>query len=105
MTGDRRGERFMKITREDVAHVAKLARLELDDTSMDKFVGQLGTVLEYIETLNSVDTEGVKPMSNAISMSNAFRQDEVKPHLDREDALANAPEKEDGSFVVPRVIG
>jgi aspartyl-tRNA(Asn)/glutamyl-tRNA(Gln) amidotransferase subunit C len=86
-------------------YVADLARLDLDDESIDKFAGQIGDVLEYVAKLNEVDTEGLQPTSHAISLTNAFREDEQKQPLDREQALANAPEKEDGNFIVPKVVG
>jgi aspartyl-tRNA(Asn)/glutamyl-tRNA(Gln) amidotransferase subunit C len=95
----------MKITKDEVLHVAKLARLNLSDSSVDKFSDQIGTILEYIDMLRQVNTEGIKPMSHAIFLSNAFREDERKEHLDRDSALANAPEKEDGGFIVPKVVG
>lgn len=94
----------MKITKDEVIHVARLSRLHIDETSTEKFAGQIGTILEYVDKLNQVDTEGVTPTSHAISLTNAFREDEVKAHLERDAALANAPEKEDGSFVVPKII-
>lgn len=94
----------MKITKEEVLYVANLARLEMNEESIDKFARQIGTILEYVDTLNRVDTEGVSPTSHAIFLTNAFREDEIKEHLDREAALANAPEKEDENFVVPKVI-
>ena len=72
---------------------------------IDKFSGQIGTILDYVDKLNEVDTEGVRPTSHAISLTNAFREDEQIDHLEREEALANAPEKEDGNFVVPKVVG
>jgi aspartyl-tRNA(Asn)/glutamyl-tRNA(Gln) amidotransferase subunit C len=95
----------MKITRDEVLHVANLARLELDEAAIDRFAEQIGTVLEYVDMLNQVDTEGVKPTSHAIFLTNAFRDDVVHEHLGRENALANAPQQEDGNFVVPKVIG
>jgi aspartyl-tRNA(Asn)/glutamyl-tRNA(Gln) amidotransferase subunit C len=95
----------MKITKEEVMHVADLARLDLDAAAIDKFAGQIGTILEYVDTLNRVDTRGVTPTAHAISLSNAFREDEETGHLETEKALSNAPEKEDGSFVVPKVVG
>ncbi|QTA89822.1 Asp-tRNA(Asn)/Glu-tRNA(Gln) amidotransferase subunit GatC [Desulfonema magnum] len=94
----------MKITKNEVIHVAALSRLDMNEESIDKFASQIGTILEYVDTLKQVDTEGVKPTSHAIFLTNAFREDEEKEHLDRENALANAPEKEDGNFVVPKVI-
>lgn len=94
----------MKITKDEVLHVADLARLDLDEASIDKFAGQIGTILDYVDKLNEVDTEGIRPTSHAISLTNAFREDEPKEHLERDQALANAPQKEDGAFVVPKII-
>jgi len=94
----------VKITREEVLYVADLARLDLDEKAIDTFAGQIGNILEYIELLNRVETKGVKATSHAISLTNAFREDIERDHLDRKAALANAPEKEDGNFVVPKVI-
>ncbi len=62
-------------------------------------------VMEYVDTLNKLDTKGITPTSHAIFLNNAFREDEEKQHLDTDAALANAPEKEDGSFIVPKVVG
>lgn len=95
----------MKISKEEILHVAHLARLELDDAAIDKFADQIGTVLEYVDQLKSVDTEGVKPTSHAISLTNAFREDEPREHLETEKVLANAPQSEEGSFIVPKVVG
>ncbi len=95
----------MKITREEVGHVADLARLELDTAAIDRFADQIDTVLAYVDMLKEADTEAVSPTSHAISLTNAFREDEVGDHLEREAALANAPERDGETFVVPRVIG
>jgi aspartyl-tRNA(Asn)/glutamyl-tRNA(Gln) amidotransferase subunit C len=95
----------MKISKEDVTHVANLACLELDEAAVDKFSSQIGTILEYVDTLNRLDTTGVSPTSHAIFLTNAFREDEIRTHLDLELALSNAPEKDEGTFRVPRVIG
>ena len=89
----------MKITKDEVLYVADLARLNLDDAAIEKFAGQIGEILDYVDKLNQVDT------SHAISLTNAFREDENRGHLEREKALANAPDKEDGSFVVPKIVG
>ena len=94
----------MKITHEEVRHVAELARLDLDEAAREKFAGQIGEILQYIDKLNEVDTEGVEPTSHAIFLTNAFREDEPAAHLENETALANAPEQEDGCFAVPRII-
>jgi len=95
----------MKITKDEVLYVADLARLDLDAEMIDKFAGQIGTILDYVDKLNEVDTDGVRPTSHAISLTNAFREDEQIDHLEREKVLANAPEKEDGNFIVPKVVG
>jgi len=95
----------MKITKEEVLYVAHLARLDLDEESIEKFAGQIDEILGYIEKLNQVDTRNIKPTSHAIFLTNAFREDQEREHIERELALANAPEKEDGSFVVPKVVG
>lgn len=94
----------MKITKDEVMHVANLARLDMDEASIDKFAGQIGNILEYVDVLNRVDTQGVTPTSHAISLTNVFREDLEKKALERDKALANAPQKEDGNFVVPKII-
>ena len=93
-----------KLTREQIVHVAQLARLHLDDAALELYTKQLGDILTYMDTLNRLDTKGVPPTSHAIFINNAFRDDEVKPSIPVAQALANAPESEDGSFVVPKVI-
>ncbi len=95
----------MKITKSQVLHVARLARLDLDDAAVDKFVNQLGQIIEYVDMLNRVDTEGVRPTSHAIRLTNAIRDDEECAHLEVDTALANAPERDDDTFLVPKVIG
>ena len=95
----------MKITREEIRHVAELARLELDDEAVETFVEQIGRILDYVATLERVDTAGVQPMSHAIFLKNAFRPDAPGRHLDNAEALANAPEKDERSFLVPKVVG
>lgn len=94
----------MKISKEEVRHVAELARLELDEADLDKFARSLGDILEYAESLGRVDTSDVPPTSHAVEICNAFRDDRIAAHLDNESATKNAPESEEGSFVVPRVI-
>ena len=94
----------MKITKDEVVYTADLARLDLDENSINRFADQIGDILEYVDTLNSVDTEGITPTSHAIFLFNAFRKDEVKESMGADKALANAPEEEDGNFIVPKVI-
>jgi len=94
----------MKITKEDVVHVANLARLELSEESIDKFAGQIGEILDHVDSLKRVDTQGVPATSHAISLTNAFREDDMAGPADRDRCMANAPESEEGSFVVPKII-
>jgi len=94
----------MKITPEEILHVADLARLRLSPVEVEAMARQLGDILTYVAKLNELDTEGITPTTHAISIVNAFREDEVKPSLDREKTLANGPQQNGESFVVPRVI-
>ncbi|MBS4032396.1 MAG: Asp-tRNA(Asn)/Glu-tRNA(Gln) amidotransferase subunit GatC [Clostridiales bacterium] len=94
----------MKITREEVAHVARLARLEMDDSEMEAYTEQLNAILQYADKLNRLDTEKIQPTAHVLPLNNVFREDRVRPCLPREEALANAPDEEDGMFRVPRVI-
>jgi len=94
----------MNITRDEVLHVAALARLTIAEADVDRLAGQLGGILSYVESLNRVDTAGIPPTSHAVETKNAFRPDVTHTHLDRETALSNAPESEEGCFVVPKII-
>ncbi|MFP3981315.1 MAG: Asp-tRNA(Asn)/Glu-tRNA(Gln) amidotransferase subunit GatC [Desulfobacterales bacterium] len=94
----------MKITKDEVQHVAELARLEINEADVEKFARTLADILEHAESLSRVDTADVPPTAHAVEISNAFRQDVVTKHLENQDALGNAPESEAGSFVVPKVI-
>lgn len=94
----------MKITRNEVEHVALLARLKLADEEISTFTGQMDAILAYVDKLNELDTTGILPTSHAVPMENSFRPDEVRPSLGTEHALANAPDKTDDFFRVPKVI-
>ena len=94
----------MKITREEVVHVARLSRLALEETEIDALTGQMDQLLGYVEKLNELDTEGIVPTAHAVPMENAFRADLVKPSIGLEGALLNAPQSEENCFVVPKVI-
>ena len=94
----------MKITPEEISHVADLARLQLSSEEVEVMTGQLGDILSYVAKLNELDTEGITPMTHAISIVNAFREDEVQPSLEREKTLSNGPRQDGESFVVPRII-
>ena len=94
----------MKITPEQVQYVAKLARLELTPEEVNSMAGQLDRILTYVAKLNELDTSEVQPTSHALAVQNAFRPDEVKDSLSQEEALANCPQHNGETFVVPRVI-
>ena len=94
----------MILNAEQVLHVAKLARLEIDPQSVEKLATQLATILEYVAQLDEVDTQDIPATAHAIALTNAFREDEVHEHLPRDQALQNAPSQEEGAFTVPRVI-
>jgi aspartyl-tRNA(Asn)/glutamyl-tRNA(Gln) amidotransferase subunit C len=92
------------LTRADVEHVAKLARLALSDAEIDQFTVQLSAVLEHFALVAALDTTDVPPTSHPIPLSNVLRPDSPRPGLDRDAVLAMAPEAEDGRFRVPRVL-
>ncbi|MDA8126900.1 MAG: Asp-tRNA(Asn)/Glu-tRNA(Gln) amidotransferase subunit GatC [Deltaproteobacteria bacterium] len=94
----------MKITKDEVAYVANLARLAFGEADQEKFTTQLNDILLYMETLNEVDTSGIEPVTHAIAQKNAFRPDAVGDSLSAEEALANAPQARRGCFEVPKVI-
>ncbi len=94
----------MKITKEEVEYVAHLARLDFTEAEKVKFTSQLNDILMYMEKLNQADTSGVEPMSHAIALQNAFRDDVVRDSLDQHLALSNAPEARGPFFRVPKVI-
>jgi aspartyl-tRNA(Asn)/glutamyl-tRNA(Gln) amidotransferase subunit C len=95
----------MAVTIKDVEHIAKLAKLEFTDAEKEKFTHQLNQILEYVEQLNTLDTDNVEPLSHVIELRNVFRADEVKQGVSTEEALKNAPSKTDQFFKVPKVIG
>ena len=95
----------MSVTRKDVEHIAELARLKFKDEELESFTDQLNEILAYMEQLNELDTENVEPLSHPVEGGNVFREDEVSPSIDREDALKNAPGRNEEFFRVPKVIG
>ncbi len=94
----------MKISEQDIKTVASLSRLRIRDDEKDDVLFQLNKILTYVENLQALDTANVEPTTYALPMQNVFRADVVKPSLERELALSNAPLKEDGYFKVPRVL-
>lgn len=95
----------MKISREEILHVAGLSRLHLPEKDIDRLADQMGRILAYMDTLQAVDTEKTPPMTHALHLVNVLRKDLVQDQFDVDTALRNAPLEEDGQFVVPRVIG
>jgi aspartyl-tRNA(Asn)/glutamyl-tRNA(Gln) amidotransferase subunit C len=93
------------LTREEVAYVAKLARLSLSDAELDLFTEQLGQVLEHASDMNSLNLENVVATAHPFGLVNVVRPDQVRPSLNRDEVLAMAPETQDGRFVVPRIMG
>ncbi|HSE58432.1 MAG TPA: Asp-tRNA(Asn)/Glu-tRNA(Gln) amidotransferase subunit GatC [Nitrospiraceae bacterium] len=94
----------MSITTEQVEHVAKLARLRLSEEEKALFSGQLSKILEYVEQLKAIGTEGVDHTASGLDQPGPLRDDEVRPSLSAEAATANAAEAEGGAFLVPKVI-
>ena len=94
-----------RISTDDVAHVARLARLELRPDELESFTAQLGAVLDHAADLDSLDLDGVEPTAHPLALSNALRPDEIGPTLDPDEVLAAAPAVEDGQFRVPPVLG
>jgi aspartyl-tRNA(Asn)/glutamyl-tRNA(Gln) amidotransferase subunit C len=93
----------MAITREDVLHVARLARLEIPEGDVEAVQAQLGAILEAVGKVSELDLSDVEPTSHPLDIVNVWAEDEPRPSLPREDALANAPDPEDGQFRVPAV--
>lgn len=92
------------ISREDVLHVARLARLELDDAELEKMRAQLDSILTYIDRLKALDVTGVEPTSHAVPLVNVMREDEVVPSFPQDEMLQNAPDRVGELFRVPRII-
>lgn len=92
------------LTKNQVEHVALLARLELSEEEKDKYATQLSAILEYAEALNKLDTENVPPTAHVLPLKNVFREDRVGEHVANEKATANAPAKEGNYFKVPKIV-
>ena len=94
----------MSITREEVAKIASLARIRMDDAELDRMVPELNNILGFVEQLGEVDTSGVEPMTAVIPNTLRLREDAVTDGNKRAEVLANAPVSEEGFFGVPKVI-
>jgi aspartyl-tRNA(Asn)/glutamyl-tRNA(Gln) amidotransferase subunit C len=95
----------MSLSREEVEKVSLLARLQLTSDELDRMTIQLGQILDYIDQLSELDTDRVEPMAHAVDVANVFAEDVPHASLDREQALANAPKRDDECFRVPAVLG
>ena len=94
-----------QISRDDVAHLARLARLALTDDELDGFAGQLDAILEHVSVIQAVDATDVVPTGNPLKDVNVTRPDVVEPCLTQEQALAEAPRAAEGRFAVPQILG
>ncbi|RAV14542.1 Asp-tRNA(Asn)/Glu-tRNA(Gln) amidotransferase GatCAB subunit C [Mycolicibacterium sp. GF69] len=94
-----------QISRDEVAHLARLARLALTEDELDSYAGQLDAILEHVSQIQSVDVAGVEPTDNPLTDVNVFRSDHVEQCLTQSEALAQAPKTADGRFAVPRILG
>lgn len=94
----------MKISNEEVKHIAKLAKLSLSEEEVEKYAKDLESIATFMEKLNEVDITGVEPTAHIVDKKNVFRKDENKPSIEREQMLKNAPSKEAGCISVPKVV-
>jgi len=95
----------MSITRQDVEHVARLARLALSEEETTEMTAQLNRILAHVESLNELDTAGIEPLTHPFETRNRFRDDAPQPSLSQDDALANAPASAEKHFLVPHMFG
>jgi len=95
----------MALSRDDVQHVAQLARLSFSDDEEERMAKEMSQILDHFEKLDELDTSGVPPMSHVLDVTNVFRADEIESRIDQEQALAPAPETDGGYFQVPKVVG
>jgi aspartyl-tRNA(Asn)/glutamyl-tRNA(Gln) amidotransferase subunit C len=93
-----------QLTRADVEHVARLARLALDDNEIEQFTRELTVILEHADQVAALDTDGVPPTAHPLPLVNVLRPDRPQPCLDRDEVLAMAPDAHDGQFRVPRIL-
>jgi aspartyl-tRNA(Asn)/glutamyl-tRNA(Gln) amidotransferase subunit C len=92
------------ITKEDVEHISWLASIKIEDEEKDEFVEQFNSILEYFHQLDEVDTDGVEPTYRVVDLANIFREDVARKSLSQEEALKNAPRRENGYFKRPRIV-
>ncbi|WP_067725252.1 Asp-tRNA(Asn)/Glu-tRNA(Gln) amidotransferase subunit GatC [Oceanobacillus damuensis] len=92
------------ISKEQVKHVAHLARLAVTDEAVEKMAKELSSIIDYAEQLNELDTDGVEPTTHVLDLKNVMRKDQPKEWITQEDALKNAPDQKDGQFRVPSIL-
>ncbi len=95
----------MAVTKKDVEKIAELANLKFSEEELENFTPQMNEILSYMDKLNELDTENVEPLSHPVEQTNVFRDDELKASISTEEALINAPAKDEHHFKVPKVIG
>lgn len=95
----------MAISRDEVQHVAQLARLDFTEDEEEQMAEEMSQILDYVDKLDELDTSGVPPMSHVLDVTNVFRKDEIESRIDQEQALEPAPERDGGYFQVPKVVG
>ena len=94
----------MSLTRDDVAHLASLARIDLSEVELDRMLGELTVILDAVALVQQAPTDGVEPMSHPLPLTNVTRPDVPRPGLTAEEALSGAPEQEQQRFLVPRIL-
>lgn len=94
----------MKISKQEVITIASLARLKLKEEKIEQYQKQFSNILDYMETLNEVNTEDIKPLYSPAEKTNVFREDEVNKEVSKEDILKNAPQTDGDFFIVPKII-
>jgi aspartyl-tRNA(Asn)/glutamyl-tRNA(Gln) amidotransferase subunit C len=97
-------QKMAEITKEQVKHVANLARLEVTEEEAEMFTKQLSSIIKFAEQLNEIDTDGIEPTTHVLDLKNVMRKDEPREWITREEALKNAPDHKDGQFRVPSIL-
>lgn len=92
------------ISKKEVEHIALLSRLSLTEEEKERYRKELSSILDYVNKLNEINTDDIIPTAHVMDLKNVFREDEVIPSMDRDRVLANAKEKQNGCFKVPRII-
>ncbi|MCP1224595.1 Asp-tRNA(Asn)/Glu-tRNA(Gln) amidotransferase subunit GatC [Sebaldella sp. S0638] len=95
----------MELSKEDVIKIAILSKLEFNDDEIENFRSDLSEILNYMNELNELDTEGINPLFNVLDLDDVTRKDEVRDSLKQEEVLKNAPDKDENFIIVPKIIG